>query len=119
MIRVCALGDLSDGEALRLDTEPPIAVFHVEGSFYAIDDTCTHQDASLADGYLEGCVVECPLHASCFDLRTGAPDGLPATRPVRTHRVLIDRGSVFVVSSEFVVPSEQGGVTAAANGSMP
>ena len=59
------------GEAVRVDTDPPIAVFNEDGEFFAIDDTCTHQDASLADGWLEGCAVECPLHASCFDLRTG------------------------------------------------
>ena len=112
MIRACAVGDLPEGEALRLDTEPAIAVFHAEGSFYAIDDTCTHQDASLADGYLEGCSVECPLHASCFDLRTGAPAGLPATRPVRTHEVLIDGGYVYVV------PAEQGSVAARPNESI-
>jgi 3-phenylpropionate/trans-cinnamate dioxygenase ferredoxin subunit len=102
MIRVCAVGELPEGEARRLDTSPPIAVFHAEGTYYAIDDTCTHQDASLADGYLEGCTVECPLHASCFDLRTGEPSGLPATRAVRTHEILVDEGVIFVV------PTEQG-----------
>src|SRR5664279_119439 len=110
MIRACAVGDLGDGQALRLDTEPPIAVFHVEGSFYAIDDTWTPQYASLADGYLEGRSVECPLHASCFSLVTGAPEGLPATRPVRTHEVLVDGGAVFVV------PADQDSLAAGVNG---
>lgn len=65
-------------------------MFHTaDGELYAIDDTCTHQDASLADGWLEGCEVECPLHSAIFDLRTGEPDGLIARRPVRTHRVLV------------------------------
>jgi 3-phenylpropionate/trans-cinnamate dioxygenase ferredoxin component len=107
MIRVCTVGDLPEGEAVRLDTVPPIAVFRAEGAFFAIDDTCTHQDASLADGYLEGCAVECPLHASCFDLRTGAPTGLPATRPVRTHEVLIDGDVVYVVPAD--VPADRDG----------
>jgi 3-phenylpropionate/trans-cinnamate dioxygenase ferredoxin component len=100
MIRVCGDGELPEGEALRLDTMPPIAVFHVDGAYYAVDDTCTHQDASLADGYLEGCTVECPLHASCFDLRTGAPSGPPAVRPLRTHRVVVEDGAVFVLPEE-------------------
>jgi 3-phenylpropionate/trans-cinnamate dioxygenase ferredoxin subunit len=57
---------------------------------------CTHQDASLTDGRLEGCEVECPLHAAIFDLRTGEPDGLLARRPVRTHAVHVVDGAVHV-----------------------
>lgn len=96
MIPVCALADLPDGEAVRIEADIPIAVFNVGGTLYAIDDTCTHQDASLADGWLEGCTVECPLHASCFDLRTGLPSGPPAKRPVRTHQVVVSDGVVHV-----------------------
>ncbi|WP_432028126.1 bifunctional 3-phenylpropionate/cinnamic acid dioxygenase ferredoxin subunit [Streptomyces sp. 1222.5] len=97
MIPVCRLEDLPEGEALRVDTTPPIAVFHTEhGELYAIDDTCTHQDASLSDGWLEGCQVECPLHAASFDLRTGEPTRLPARRSVRTHRVTVEGGVIHV-----------------------
>ncbi|MEV4512696.1 bifunctional 3-phenylpropionate/cinnamic acid dioxygenase ferredoxin subunit [Dactylosporangium sp. NPDC049525] len=100
MIAVCALAALAPGEARRLDVDPPIAVFRTEdGDVYAIDDTCTHQDASLADGWLEGCEVECPLHASRFDLRTGQVDAPPAKRPVRTHRVDVVEGTVYVTPS--------------------
>ena len=96
MIPVCPLKDLEPGTAVRLDDEVPIAVFNADGDLYAIDDTCTHQDASLADGWLEGCEVECPLHAAIFDLRTGEPDGLLARRPVRTHAVHVVDGVVRV-----------------------
>ncbi|TWP48174.1 bifunctional 3-phenylpropionate/cinnamic acid dioxygenase ferredoxin subunit [Lentzea tibetensis] len=96
MIRACALTDLPPGEAIRIDGTPPVAVFNADGVLYAIDDTCTHQDASLADGWLEGCFVECPLHASSFDLRTGAPTCLPAKRSVRTYPVLVQDGVVYV-----------------------
>lgn len=96
MIPVCELDAIPSGEAVRVDGEAPIAVFNVDGQLYAIDDTCTHQDASLADGWLEGCVVECPLHASCFDLRTGQASGPPAKRSVRTHRVVVVDGMVYV-----------------------
>jgi len=88
MISVCELGAIPSGEAVRVDGPTPIAVFNADGELYAIDDTCTHQDASLADGWLEGCVVECPLQASCFDLRTGQVSGPAAKRPVRTYRVV-------------------------------
>jgi 3-phenylpropionate/trans-cinnamate dioxygenase ferredoxin subunit len=100
MIHVCSLDDLPRGSARRLPLRPPVSVFHTdEGELYAIDDTCTHQDASLADGWLEGCEVECPLHAALFDLRTGEPDGMLARDPVRTHRVVVSDGSVFVALS--------------------
>ncbi|MEV3859616.1 bifunctional 3-phenylpropionate/cinnamic acid dioxygenase ferredoxin subunit [Streptomyces sp. NPDC050095] len=97
MIPVCRLEDLPVGESARIDAVPPIAVFHAEdGELYAIDDTCTHQGASLSDGWLEGCQVECPLHAASFDLRTGQPVCLPARRPVRTHRVTVEDGVIHV-----------------------
>src|SRR5262245_55233125 len=100
MREVCPLSELPPGEARRVDAEPPIAVFHTEdGEVFAIDDTCTHQDASLADGWLEGCEVECPLHASRFDVRTGAVDAPPAKRPVGTHRVEVLDGVVFVAEA--------------------
>ena len=82
MIPVCPTSALPPGEAFRVEADEPIAVFNVDGDFYAIDDTCTHQDASPADGWLDGCTVECPLHASCFDLRTGKVSGPPAKTPV-------------------------------------
>ena len=101
----CLRAALEPGDALRLDGPEtrgvPIALFHTEdGEFYAIDDTCTHQDASLADGWLEGCEVECPLHASRFDLRTGQVDAPPAKRPVRAHRVTLDDETVYITLSD-------------------
>jgi nitrite reductase/ring-hydroxylating ferredoxin subunit len=102
MITVCRVDDLPPGEAVRVDAvDPPIAVFRTEdGDFHAVDDTCTHQDASLADGWLEGCTVECPLHASCFDLRTGQPSGPPATKPLRTYPVVVEDGVIRVAHGE-------------------
>lgn len=111
MIPVGALADIPLGEAVRVHADDvPIAVFRVpledtdgatdgagDGSVvYAIDDTCSHQKASLADGWVEDCRVECPLHAAWFDLRTGQPDGLPAKAPVRTHQVVVVDGMVYV-----------------------
>ncbi len=97
MLAVCLLASLPRGEALRVETQPPIAVFHTDdGEVFAIDDTCSHQDASLADGWLEGCEIECPLHASKFDLRTGSVDAPPAKLSVRTHAVVIADGTIHV-----------------------
>src|SRR5919197_1942477 len=87
MILSCTVDELPPGESVRIPGTPAIAVFNTEdGELYAIADTCTHQDASLADGWLEGCFVECPLHTASFDLRTGRPTCPPAKDPVRTHQ---------------------------------
>ncbi|RJQ92257.1 bifunctional 3-phenylpropionate/cinnamic acid dioxygenase ferredoxin subunit [Amycolatopsis panacis] len=96
MLRACTVDELPPGESVRIAGPEPIAVFNADGEFYAISDTCTHQDASLADGWLEGCFVECPLHAALFDLRTGMPSCLPAKQPVRTYPVLVDEGVIYV-----------------------
>ena len=96
MIQACALADLPPGESIRIVAHVPVAVFNADGELFAIDDTCTHQDASLSEGWLEDCMIECPLHAACFDLRTGKPTGPPAKRPVRTYDVLVRDGVVYV-----------------------
>ena len=107
MFAACSRSAIERGEGLRLDGPQtqgvPIAVFRTDDDeFFAVDDTCTHQDASLADGWLEGCQVECPLHASRFDLRTGAVDALPAKTPIRTHTVSLIGDDVFVTLSNEV-----------------
>jgi 3-phenylpropionate/trans-cinnamate dioxygenase ferredoxin component len=101
MISACPLSELPPGEAIRVDTDPPIAVFHTEeGELFALDDTCSHQQASLSDGWTEDCHVECPLHASRFDLRSGIPDVAPARKPVRTHEVRVQDGMIYVLESD-------------------
>ena len=79
----------------------PIAIFNVEGELHCIDDTCTHQEASLSEGDLdlERCAIECPLHGSAFDLRTGDAITLPAVEPVRVHRVEVSDGMIRVALS--------------------
>jgi 3-phenylpropionate/trans-cinnamate dioxygenase ferredoxin subunit len=86
-------------------------VFLTEDSeVFAIDDTCTHRDGSLAEGWLEGCHVECPLHASRSDLRTGRVDAPPAKVGTRTYAVNIVGDDVCVTVSS-VVPSLPPGVS--------
>jgi len=66
-----------------------IALCHVDGEFYAIDDACTHDGAPLDQGELEGYQIECPRHGARFDVRTGAVVVLPAVVPVGTYRVRV------------------------------
>lgn len=98
MIPVCRDDALVEGEAIRVAADVPVAVFRTGGRLYAIDDTCTHQDASLTDGYLEGCFVECPLHASTFDLRSGVPSGPPAKVALRTHTVTVQDDVIYLLT---------------------
>lgn len=101
-IKVAAVGDVAPGEAIVLDSDvtgvdAPIALFHTEDdAWYATDDTCTHEDASLAEGWLEDDEIECPLHAARFCLKSGKALCLPATVAVRTHRVDVRDGAVFL-----------------------
>ena len=67
-----------------------VAVFNVDGDLYAIDDVCTHDEASLQAGYLEDCEIECPLHGARFDVRTGEVTELPAVVPVDTFPVRVE-----------------------------
>ena len=73
-----------------------LAVFRIGNDFYVIGDRCSHADASLAEGELFDYDVECPRHGSEFDVRTGRPASLPATRPVPTYSVRIEDQVVMV-----------------------
>ena len=92
MVDVCPVSELQPG-AMRLvrweDLE--IGVINCDGTFYAIEDRCSHDDGPLAEGTLDAatCTIECPRHGSKFDLKTGRPLGLPAYIPVDTFPVII------------------------------
>lgn len=67
-----------------------------DGEWHAISDICSHGQVSLSQGEVEGCAIECWLHGSAFDLRTGAPQSLPAVRPVPVYPLTIEGNSVLV-----------------------
>ncbi|MCU0494565.1 MAG: non-heme iron oxygenase ferredoxin subunit [Chloroflexaceae bacterium] len=75
-----------------------IAVFRADGDFYALDDMCSHAEASLGAGEVDSdeLCVECPLHGSLFDLRTGRPRTLPAFEPVNTYKVWAEGDTLYV-----------------------
>lgn len=89
---VCADGDIDEGGHVLVDIGGGIevAVFLVEGQYYAIDDICTHDNGPLADGRIEGLCVVCPRHGAMFDLRTGEAVKLPAYRPIDTFPVRLE-----------------------------
>lgn len=94
--RVCDASAIVPDEGSVLDVDPPVTVWKVDGELYATDDTCTHEDYSLAEGYVDGCQVECALHWATFDVRTGEALSLPACAPLRTYPVRVTDGGVFV-----------------------
>ena len=74
----------------------PLLVCHIESGFYAIDDTCTHDDGPLADGWLEGNAIECPRHGARFDVTTGKVLCLPAAVAVKSYPVTVEGDEIKV-----------------------
>ncbi|GHJ19989.1 non-heme iron oxygenase ferredoxin subunit [Streptomyces albus] len=95
--RVASLSELEDDTPLRVELGGvPVSVVRTEGEVFAINDICSHANVSLSEGDVEDCTIECWLHGSRFDLRTGKPSGLPATRPVPVYPVKIEGDDVLV-----------------------
>ncbi|WP_327681699.1 bifunctional 3-phenylpropionate/cinnamic acid dioxygenase ferredoxin subunit [Kitasatospora sp. NBC_00458] len=96
-LRACALSELAEDEPKRVDLNGvPVAVVRTDEGVFAINDVCSHANVSLSEGEVEDCMIECWLHGSSFDLRTGKPSGLPATKPVAVYPVKIEGDDVLV-----------------------
>lgn len=89
---LCKAAEIPAGTVKRVDIagRPPIAVYNVDGEFFATDDRCTHGDASLSEGVVDEDIIECPLHGGAFEIRTGQPASLPCVLPLRTYRVKVE-----------------------------
>jgi 3-phenylpropionate/trans-cinnamate dioxygenase ferredoxin component len=99
--RACALSDLPETGALGVEIDGvPVAVVRTGGEVFALHDVCSHEEVALSDGEIYDHTVECWLHGSCFDLRTGKPTGPPATKPVPVYQVKIDGDDVLVALPE-------------------
>ena len=96
--RVCDVADVPPGASRRGEVGEGLilAVFNVEGKFYVLDDTCSHGEASLAEGEIVGCEIICPLHSGQFDLATGKATRRPAKRPQRIFPVDVVDGQILV-----------------------
>lgn len=104
-VEVGRIEDVPPGHAARVEIdETPVAIFNCNGQLYALDDTCSHAEASLSDGDLDvsRCAIECPLHGSAFDLASGDPLSLPAVQPVRSHAVDTADGVIRIALSDEV-----------------
>ncbi len=98
----CLTADVPVAGALRVELEGAAGKVEVavvrdeDGQLHAISDVCSHGAVSLSDGEVEGCTVECWLHGSRFDLRTGKPLSPPAVRPVPVYPLTVDGERVLV-----------------------
>lgn len=111
-IKVANLTDIEPEEAIVVESDvtgyaEPIAIFRTEDDeVYALNDTCTHETASLADGWIEGTEVECPLHSAKFCLKTGKVLCMPATEDAPTHTVELRGEEIWLYPG---VPAEGAG----------
>ena len=95
--RIAAVSQLRDDEAFPAKLgDVPIALYRLDGQVFAIDDVCTHEFALLSQGFIEGRIVECPLHQAKFDISTGKCLAAPATVDLNRYAVRIEAGEIFV-----------------------
>jgi 3-phenylpropionate/trans-cinnamate dioxygenase ferredoxin subunit len=96
-LRAASLSDVPEEGAVRVELAgKPVCLARSGGEVFAIGDVCSHADVALSEGDVEDGHIECWLHGSMFDLRTGKPTGLPATRPVPTYPVTVEGDDVLV-----------------------
>ena len=98
-IRLCGRDELEPGQARRFDLGARrVALVRVGDDFFALSDRCSHEDYSLSEGevFEDECEIECWKHGSTFDLRTGEPCSLPATKPVPVYPVKVNGDDVMV-----------------------
>jgi len=100
-ITIAALDDLPQGRGMKVDVgDHRIALFRIEDKVYAIGDTCSHAEASLAEGEVFGVEVECPRHGAVFDLASGEARTLPATAPVPSYQTKVEDGILLLLLPE-------------------
>jgi nitrite reductase/ring-hydroxylating ferredoxin subunit len=91
MTFLCKADDVQENSVLRVVVAgyPPLAVYRLDGGFYATDDRCSHGDASLSTGIIDGGAIVCPLHFGSFDISTGQPLDPPCSREIETYALVL------------------------------
>ena len=89
--QIGVVSDVPPGTARQFEIgDELIVVVNTAEGFFAIEDRCSHADVALSEGEVDGCLIECWLHGSAFDVRTGIPTSLPAMTPVKTFSISAD-----------------------------
>lgn len=92
--------EVNEIRQVELDAREPIAVYNLDGEYFATDDTCTHGNASMAEGDIDGSEVYCPFHMGAFDIRTGEATVAPCSVPLKTYEVVIEDGCLFILMED-------------------
>ncbi len=96
-IDLCSTADVAPGNAIRVETgDLSLAVYNLDGEFYVTDDLCTHGPGSLAEGYIDGDVVECNFHNGQFNIKTGEVVAPPCMIPIKTYKTTVEGDRVFI-----------------------
>ncbi len=97
LVKIAEVGELAPGEKKLVEVEGlAIALFNVDGEYYAIDDVCTHDGGPLAEGELDGEEIECPRHGARFNVKTGEALCMPAFESVETYEVVVEGSDVKI-----------------------
>ena len=106
-VPVCKVADLPEGGKMVVEVDDRIvALFRVDGNFYALDDVCTHDGGTLADGQLQGHTIACPRHGAQFDIRDGRVLSMPATSNTVAHQVKVEGNDVSISSGKHSGPTQ-------------
>jgi len=96
---VAKTGEIGPGEMKYVEAGPddePICLINLDGEYYALNDCCTHEDASLSDGEIVGDEIECPLHGGAFEIRTGMPANFPVVVRTETYQVKVEDDQILI-----------------------
>lgn len=100
--RICTIGEMPLASVRRVEVagHAPIAVYHLPDGYFATDDRCTHGEASLAEGEIDGDEIVCPFHLGKFDIRTGEATAAPCVEALTCHRLVIEDDSLYLLAME-------------------
>ena len=94
---LCSTDEVAPGNAVKVEAgDLTLAVYNIDGEFFVTDDLCTHGPGSLAEGYIDGDVVECNFHNGQFNIKTGEVVSPPCMVPIKTYKTVVENGRVFI-----------------------
>ncbi len=95
---VAKVGDVAEGDMIAGRAgDDDIAIFNLSGEYYATHAICTHAYAMLTDGFIDGDIIECPLHGGCFEIKTGKGLGAPIGRDIKSYQTRVENGEIQIL----------------------
>ena len=95
LIKICDLSEIPNGSIKKFEiNDDEITICNINNQIFAINDNCSHDEASLQEGFIDGYEIECPMHGAKFDIRTGEVTCLPAVSPIKTYNIKINNGAI-------------------------